>query len=269
MKSRYLAPAIMAFVVSLTVSFNPLQADEPSHETWNDLSKTLFGGKVIPLSPSIGLDAPYRAEDAAIVPMTMTLALPQSDSRQVRKITLVIDENPAPVAAVFILGDQANTTRIETRVRVNSYTYVHAVAELSDGSMIMAERYVKASGGCSAPASKNLDEAMANLGKMKLRQFPATTVNANASRDVQLLLRHPNNSGMQFDQVSRNYIPARYISELKLTQGDALLLKIEGGISLSEDPTVRFNYRPTGAGDIKATVIDTNNTKFEDHWPVS
>ncbi len=45
-------------------------------------------------------------------------------------------------------------TEISTRVRVNSYTDVHAVAELSDGKLYMIKIYVKASGGCSAPGGE-------------------------------------------------------------------------------------------------------------------
>ena len=57
---------------------------------------------------------------------------------------------------------------ISTRVRVNDYTNVHAVAELSDGQLYVVSTFVKASGGCSAPMAKNPEEATANL-----KQFPA------------------------------------------------------------------------------------------------
>ena len=40
----------------------------------------------------LAIDAPYRAEDAAIVPITIRTLLPAGDGRQVRRITLVIDE---------------------------------------------------------------------------------------------------------------------------------------------------------------------------------
>ena len=77
-----------------------------------------------------------------------------------------------PLAAAFTLGEKAGDTRISTRVRVNSYTNTHVVAELSDGSLHMATRYIKASGGCSAPMVKSMDEAMAALGQMKFRASP-------------------------------------------------------------------------------------------------
>src|SRR6185503_829846 len=96
---------------------------------------------------------------------------PAGDTRQVQSITLVIDQNPAPMAAKFQLGPDAKVSEISTRVRVNNYTDVHAVAELSDGQLYMVKTYVKASGGCSAPAAKNADEAAASIGQMKFRQF--------------------------------------------------------------------------------------------------
>src|SRR5258708_8976272 len=119
----------------------------------------------------IGIEMPYRAEDAAVVPVTLRNLLAPDDSRRVVRITLVIDQNPAPMAAKFELGKDARVSEISTRVRVNNYTDVHAVAELSDGKLYMAKTYVKASGGCSAPAAKNPDEAKNRIGQMTYRQF--------------------------------------------------------------------------------------------------
>ena len=167
---------------------------------------------------------PARAEDAAIVPVTMRVTLPPGDPRRLKALTLVIDDNPVPVAATFTFGDDAGVSAISTRVRVNSYTDVHVVAELSDGKLYVVKTYVKASGGCSAPAAKNADEAIASLGRMKLRVFGRPTGGpTSAPREAQIMIRHPNNSGLQRDQVSLLYIPANFVDELRVWQGDALL----------------------------------------------
>ena len=50
------------------------------------------------------------------------------------------------------------------------------------------------------------------------------------------MIRHPNNSGLQRDQVSLLYIPANFVDELRVWQGDALLFGMKSGISISEDP---------------------------------
>src|SRR3546814_20571662 len=70
------------------------------------------------------------------------------DGRTVRAVTLVIDKNPAPLAAVFRLSPDAGDPGIATRVRVNEYTDIRAVAEMDDGSLRAVSTVVKAAGGC-------------------------------------------------------------------------------------------------------------------------
>ncbi|RZN17624.1 quinoprotein dehydrogenase-associated SoxYZ-like carrier, partial [Bradyrhizobium sp. Leo121] len=127
-----------------------------AHDPWPGLVQDIFNNR--PMSDGsnvIALEMPARAEDAAIVPVTLRSKLAPDDTRRVRTITLVIDQNPAPMAAKFALGPDANVTEISTRVRINNYTDVHAVAELTDGKLYVVKTYVKASGGCAAPALKN------------------------------------------------------------------------------------------------------------------
>lgn len=239
-------------------------------DVWDGLVTDVFDGRAMEATDTlIALEAPYRAEDAAIVPMTIRTALAAGDTRTIRKITLVIDRNPAPVAAVFELGAASGVAMIETRVRINEYTRVHAVAELSDGALYVTEKFVKAAGGCSAPAVKDQAEAFASLGKMKFRQFPARADTAQSlPREAQLFIRHPNNSGFQRDTVSNLYILPRFIDDIQIKQGEDLILRVTGGISLSEDPNLRFSFRPNGAAVITASATDTDGTKFTGEWPV-
>jgi sulfur-oxidizing protein SoxY len=127
-------------------------------------------------------------------------------------------------------------------------------------------KFVKAAGGCSAPAGKNLDEAAAHLGEMKYREFKS----ADASRrEAQIMIRHPNNSGMQMDQLTHLYIPAHYIDRVEVRQGADLIFSMEGGISLSEDPNFRFSYRPNGAKTISVEAHDTKGNVFRNEWPIA
>ncbi|HVX75620.1 MAG TPA: quinoprotein dehydrogenase-associated SoxYZ-like carrier [Bradyrhizobium sp.] len=241
-------------------------ADQPSEETWNSIKGDIFKNR--PIEDGTGLlvlDAPRRAEDAALVPIGMRVNLPADDKRTLRALTLVIDENPAPVAGTFTIGPHAGVTTISTRVRVNSYSYVRLIAELSDGKLYGVKAYVKASGGCSAPAASNPDAAQAELGKMKFRTFHAET---DALPEAQLMLRHPQNSGLQMDQLTRLYIPPFFIDNLKIWQGDDLVLAMDGGISISEDPNIRFNYKPNGAASFHVEAVDTSKHVFRDQWTI-
>jgi sulfur-oxidizing protein SoxY len=173
------------------------------------------------------------------------------------------------MAAKFEFGPDARVSEISTRVRVNSYTNVHAVAELSDGKLYMVKTYVKASGGCSAPAAKNVEEAKNRLGQMKYRQFAAADQGpSNGKREAQIMIGHPNNSGLQMDQLTHLYIPAFFIDELHLWQDNSPVLSMEGGISISEDPNIRFTYVANGATTFRAEAKDTSGHVFQKEWKV-
>jgi sulfur-oxidizing protein SoxY len=254
---------------ALGMRASPLQAAEP-YDPWPGLIQDIFNNR--PMNDGgdvIGIEMPYRAEDAAIVPVTLKSKLAPDDSRQVRTITLVIDQNPAPMAAKFQLGPDARVSEISTRVRVNNYTNVHAVAELSDGKLYMVKTFVKASGGCSAPAVKNEEEAKNHLGQMKYRQFArAEQGPSSGPREAQVMIGHPNNSGLQMDQITHLYIPAFFIDELRLWQDNSLVLSVEGGISISEDPNIRLTYVSNGARTFRAEAKDTSGHVFQKEWKV-
>jgi len=272
MLARYSCSLLLACTMPVTpIGAGSIQAATPdSYDPWPGLVQDIFKNRPIDEGTGVlAIEMPYRAEDAAIVPVTMRVKLSPADNRHVVAITLVIDQNPAPMAARFELGQGSSVSEISTRVRVNNYTDVHAVAELSDGKLYMTKTYVKASGGCSAPAIKNAEEAQARLGHIRFRQFakPADGPQ-NGIREAQIMIGHPNNSGLQMDQLTRLYIPAFFINELRIWQDDALVLAMEGGISISEDPNIRFSYVPNGARRIRVEARDTEGHLFQGEWPV-
>ena len=262
------AMGLIGMTAALSIAAMPAPMAAESEDPWTALARDVFNGR--PLADGKGLIAvemPDRAEDAGIVPVTLRATLPPDDTRVVKAFTLVIDENPAPVAATFKVG--SGLSMISTRVRVNAYTDVHAVAELSDGQLYVVDTYVKASGGCSAPMAKNPEEAKVTLGLMRFRQFAAPKATpASSPREAQIMIRHPNNSGLQRDQVSLLYIPLFIVRELRVWQGDQLVLEMDGGISISEDPNIRFSYRPNGATTFRAEAVDTDGHVFKGEWPV-
>src|SRR6202011_2333838 len=241
-----------------------LAQSSTAKDPWPELASNIFNGRPIADGISmLAIEMPGRAEDAAIVPLTLRATLAPTETRRIASFTIVIDENPAPVAATFTIGPGAVVPVISTRVRVNSYTNVHAVAELSDGKLYVVKTYVKASGGCSAPAVK---ADRANIGEMRFRQFARSAEETSNTRTAQLMIRHPNNSGLQMDQITHLYIPPFFVDSLKIWQGDELLLAMEGGISISEDPNIRFTYVPDGSGSLRAEAVDTAGNVFGGSW---
>jgi sulfur-oxidizing protein SoxY len=245
-------------------------AQTPAQQNpWPSLAAQIFNGRTVQDGATImAIDAPYRAEDAALVPVAVRSLLPSGDSRRIVSITLVIDENPSPLAAVFSPGPSSGLRSLSTRVRVDSYTNLHAVVELSDGQLYATQRFIKAAGGCSAPAAK-LEADSIPLGTMRFRQFPPTAGADPDRYEAQLMIRHPNYSGMQMDQVTRLYVPAHFVKSVRIRQGQDLLLSIESGISISENPSFRLDFRPNGATTFSAEMEDNEGRSFRQEWPAT
>ena len=263
----------VAMIVALAVIVFSAQSMQAAEDVWADLKPDVFGDKDIGDGSNwLALEAPYRAHDAAIVPIKITALKPQEDGRYIKTITLIIDKNPAPVAAVFRLAPESGIASVSTRVRVNAYSDVRAVAETDDGKLYMVSRFVKASGGCAAPSSKNQAESLAQLGRMKLRQYspiPSASKVSSRIHEAQLMIRHPNASGLQMDQITGYYIPAHFVDTIEIRHGGKMVLAVEGAISLSEDPTVRFHYIPKESGALSVRVEDTGGNVFEKDFAVS
>lgn len=235
-------------------------------DPWPDLQEAIFPGKTLADGATfMRIEAPDRAYDAALVPVHVIFDASRLPAA-VQSLTLVVDKNPAPVAAVFRFPDRTANPSIGVRLRVDQYTNLHAVVETADGRLYSVARFIKASGGCSAPASKSPEEALAHLGQMKLKMLQQSKA-AGASQ-VELMVRHPNNTGMQMDPVTRYYVPADFLEKIDVSLAGKPILSIEGNISISENPAIQFWLSPGAAGDLNVKVEDTKGRKFSASWPV-
>jgi sulfur-oxidizing protein SoxY len=247
--------------LGLALAGAPALADDP----WPDIKRVVFDDRdILEEDSTITMDAPYRAEDAAIVPITVHI--PASVAGDVKTLTLIIEKNPAPVAATFHFGPAAGKgdRMLSTRVRIDMYSNVRAVIETADSKLHMATKYVKASGGCSAPAGKDIDEVLANIGKMQIRTFDDAKGGGQspATREAQVMIRHPNFTGMQMDQLTREYTPAKYVQDLEVKRGGELVFQMEGGVSISENPNLRFTFAPGIDPTLEVTAKDSDGRVF-------
>jgi sulfur-oxidizing protein SoxY len=239
------------------------EESEASRETrWHDVANAIFHGRPVgDGSAVLQLDAPPRALDAALVPITVTV----QPSARPKTITLVVDDNPAPVAGIVHFGPLADPHLLKLRVRVDQYTLMHAVAEMPDGTLLGVSRFIKAAGGCSAPGSARDPAALARLGRMKLSVTPGAS--PGQPETAQLLISHPNANGMQMDPVSRLYTPARYVQTVTISQAGKRVLSMDADISLSEDPAITFSYLPDGNAALDVEVDDSAKAVFRQSFP--
>jgi sulfur-oxidizing protein SoxY len=257
--SLFLSAAVLAVLGTMPASAEFGDSVQQRQQRWTDLEKAIFNTRTVTHDEkAIQIDAPGRPDDASLVPVTITVADPQNT----KAIYLVIDDNPSPVAAHFTFGAEAYPKQIKMRVRVNAYTDLHAIAETKDGKLLETAVFVKASGGCSAPAGMTDEEAMRGMGEMKVK-LDAGEMTANQPAEATLLIRHPNFNGMQMNQVTRFYTPARYIEKIGVAFDGKNVFDLESDISLSANPVIHFAFLPDAAkGQMTVQVEDSKQGRW-------
>jgi sulfur-oxidizing protein SoxY len=236
----------------------PSATHTDSSPEWDKLREKLFAGKSIDTaSGKVQLIVPLRAAYGASVPVKIVSHLPQTEALYVKRLTLLVDKNPSPVAAVIDLTTEVGQADFETRIRVDEYSHIRIVSELSNGELHMDSRYVKVSGGCSAPPNR---DQLHNLGKTAFKLPAEVKMNQPTAADVQVV--HPNDTGFELNNITVMFIPPHFVRSLKVSYGERKLFDAELDFSISENPAFRFNFVPHGAGELKAEVEDSKEGHF-------
>lgn len=260
----------LGLMMAMLFSCSVLAAGEQSPATiWETLLKDKYfkGVELTEGESIIELKTPYRAEDAAIVPVSVLSKLDQNTSDvHIKTIFLFVDENPEPLVGTFHLNKDMGKADLAMRIRIDKYTNVRAIAALSNGEFHMDTNFVKAQGGCSAPPQGDLKAALKRRGKMKFR-----TIEDELSDDLaigQFMVSHPNLTGLQLNQRTRAFIPDHYVKTIKVTYNGKEVMTAETGISVSADPSFRFFFKPEDGGKITAEVVDSKGETYSNDFEV-
>lgn len=255
-----------SFLPDYMKTANPMQ----SSETWADFLREETVGEALVFDGDdlMALDAPVQAFDAATVPFTLRQR--DDTGQRITHLKIVVDENPMPLAAEFKFGEAMGNVTFESRVRYDVYSNIRAVATVEDGRTFMVGRFVQAAGGCSAAVSRDPVAALATMGQMKLKKFETSggliSEMPGAEREVQLMIRHPNFTGLQVRSGTLDHIEARYIDFIEVTLGDEMLFTMVGGFSISENPSFRFSYVDNGAEYMNVRAVDTEGGEFSQRF---
>lgn len=260
----YISRLLLCVLFAIAASTTGLKADDGA---WNDIREEVFGKREIsPIRKGFKMYVEGSAKDASIVPISFRI--PSNMVDKTKSLHVLIDRNPAPIAAVFKFGDgyrdgvNIGERKIDARIRIDNFSKVRAIFETVDGDLYMAEKFVAGAGGCSAVGAKDPEQALAQLGRIrvKLNKHPAL---GQEWREAVVMVRHPNFTGMQMDPKTGDYTPAWFVERVEVKRAGKLMMSVDTGISISEDPNLRFTFGSGELGDklnVKAT--DTKGSNF-------
>ncbi len=234
---------------------------------WAETRKALFQDRAIQEDAEavIQFEVPLRPDDAAAVPVLIKVRSPRSGEPFVKSLYVVIDRNPEPLAGIFQLGPASGAAEVQTRLRVETHSPMRAIAEMSDGTLYMSTRLVKAAGGCAAPPVMVV--APSNLGEIQVRAQERPAL--NEPNWGQLIVVHPNHTGFQRHPLNMLPISAHYVTDVSVTLDGKPVLTARTTIAMSEDPDFRFYFTPTAPGTLRVEVKDSRGQSWSKSMEVA
>jgi len=107
-------------------------------------------GKAATESDRLRLVMPAVFSTGYTVPMSLDIDSPMTAADHVRQIRVFAPQNPIIEVVGFRFEPLRSVPRVSTRIRLAKPQYVVAVAEMSDGSLLMAKTWVDvATDGCA------------------------------------------------------------------------------------------------------------------------
>lgn len=248
--------SLPVFLLLFAASAGFAADDAQTSGAWQTLRTEFYGTREIGEVDDglMSMAAPGATPDPTATPVTLHFG--DQAAGKVRQVRVIIDHNPAPIAATMQLARDVPIDEIELRLRIDRATSVRAIAELADGSLEMRSVWVSASGGCSAPPSPT---GAGTLGAIRFR--PSADL-----KSLQMSIHHPNNSGFQIDPVSGEAIPPHFVSHIRIRSGATVVLEADTGISLSENPTIRIASARKLAGPLTLEAVDSKQAQFTATW---
>ncbi len=263
-----LSAALIGSALLVTASAASLR--KSAGPAWDEVQAHVFSGRTMQdAGDVVQLSAPTRPTNQSAVPIAIEAAF--KDGRTIRAVTLIVDQNPTPVAAVFDIGGKRDHLKLATTLRLNAATDVRAIVEASDGTLYMADRFVKFAGGqasCSAPPMGDPKEIAANMGRMTFQALGKRAAATEITPSARIAVSHPNHTGMVLDQLTLLYVPLRIVTDLEVVQGEERVFAMKGSMTLSQNPSIDFDYRVNGAETMRIFVKDSDGASWERTFPI-
>ena len=233
-----------------------------SERIWQARMPEKFKNRPVREYGRIKLQAPYAAEDATIVPVSIKSAIMQGvNKHDIKTISIFVDKNPELLVGEFHFTSLSGKAELATRIRVNENSFIRVIAETSNGILYEQRSYIRARGACSAPPPASISESIDQKGKMKVKIYPGGEYNKPNLVGIQI--KHPQITGLQPLNFGHKGIPpAYYINSFSVTFNEELIMSAKTGFSISMDPAFRFYFVPSGAGVLKIEATDTKGLTF-------
>ncbi|ABI56618.1 thiosulfate oxidation carrier complex protein SoxZ [Alkalilimnicola ehrlichii MLHE-1] len=225
-------------------------------------------GERTPRTDGIALELPAVSEDGSSVRLHVSVDSAMSGEDRVEAIHLYALRNPSPPIATFRFSPRAGKAAVTTRIRLNESQTVLALAEMSDGSVRMAEQQarVTVSGCLLRDDTYGNGDHQGGLPEPRVRMPRQLSVGEPG--EVITLINHPMETGLREDEQGEP-IPERIIHRFQAELDGEPVVEAELMRSLAANPYIRFYFQAETAGELRLRWEEDTGASAESRQPVS
>jgi sulfur-oxidizing protein SoxY len=134
----------------LAATSHPVFAATDDDRTEDDEVVERLTGRRATESPHVQLRMPPVFGNGYSVPLSLSVDSPMTEDHHVRTVHIIAPKNPIIVVAILRFTPDSGRVAVSTRIRLAEPQTILAVAEMSDGALLMARTHVKVdTDGCA------------------------------------------------------------------------------------------------------------------------
>ncbi len=145
---RQFTVVTMAAFAALGLGWRPLRAQEQAGlARWQAHLDTILRGQA-PVEDKVTLDLPEISENGNLVPFTVGVDYPMTDTDYIQAIHVIATDNDAAPVASFYFTPLSAAARASSRVRLLRSQEIVALAQTSGGEFYIGRRRIEVLVGC-------------------------------------------------------------------------------------------------------------------------
>lgn len=222
-----------------------------ARQTWERLEAArAVVGERTPRAEGLTLDLPSVSEDGSSVRLRVRADSAMTEDDHVEAIHLYALGNPSPPIATFRFSPRAGKAAVTTRIRLNESQTVLALAEMSDGSVRVAEQHARVTVSGCLLRDDTYGAGAEGDGLPEPRVRMPRRLRPGEPGEVITLINHPMETGLRENERGER-IPERIIHRFKAEFDGEPVLEAEFKRSLAADPYLRFHFRTEEEGALR------------------
>ncbi len=216
-----------------------------------------------PVARGLRLEMPLVSEDGSRVDVTVSVDHAMNDDDYVRTIHLFAPGNPTPEVARFSLSPALAEPRVTSRIRINESQTVVALAELSDGRVLVGQHDIRVTvSGCLArngeAAADSMQTPRIGLPRQLRQDRPV---------DIRTMIDHPMETGLR-EGDDGELLPENIVQMLTVTLDGEAVMEVQLYRAVSANPYVRFPLKPQ-SGELTVTWREDTGREVSDSRALS